>query len=69
MKKLFILLALIVGFTAVVLFGFGDNKETPKKKTQKTKDCEIPTFAKALGHEDKWLLHNGCPPRTKTPSP
>lgn len=23
-------------------------------------DCEVPAFAKALGHEDEWKLHNGC---------
>jgi hypothetical protein len=35
-----------------------------KLDTEKiAKDCEIPAFAKAIGHEDKWLLHNGCPPR------
>jgi len=23
-------------------------------------DCDVPAFAKALGHEDEWKLHNGC---------
>ena len=23
--------------------------------------CRVPEFAKKLGHEDKWKLHNGCP--------
>jgi hypothetical protein len=22
--------------------------------------CKVPEFAKALGHEDKWKLHNNC---------
>jgi hypothetical protein len=22
--------------------------------------CRVPEFAKKLGHEDKWKLHNGC---------
>lgn len=22
--------------------------------------CEVPAFAKAMGHEEKWKLHNGC---------
>jgi hypothetical protein len=22
--------------------------------------CKIPDFAKALGHEEKWKLHNNC---------
>lgn len=24
------------------------------------KRCEVPAFAKAIGHEDMWKLHNGC---------
>jgi hypothetical protein len=32
-------------------------------ETKTPEGCEIPAFAKAIGHEDKWLLHNGCPPR------
>jgi hypothetical protein len=24
------------------------------------KDCEVPAFAKAIGHEAMWKLHNGC---------
>ncbi|MDP2062318.1 MAG: DUF4395 domain-containing protein [Phaeovulum sp.] len=23
-------------------------------------DCEVPAFAKALGHAEEWKLHNGC---------
>lgn len=23
--------------------------------------CKVPAFAKAMGHEDKWKLHNNCP--------
>jgi len=23
--------------------------------------CEVPVFAKAMGHTDKWKLHNNCP--------
>jgi hypothetical protein len=22
--------------------------------------CKVPDFAKALGHEEKWKLHNNC---------
>ena len=31
-------------------------------KSDKTvnKDCEAPDWAKAIGHEEKWKLHNGC---------
>jgi thioredoxin reductase len=24
------------------------------------KDCTVPEFAIAMGHEEKWKLHNGC---------
>lgn len=60
-KKLFVLLVLISSFSVVALFGFGDDVSKDKQKT--AQDCEIPTYAKMIGHEDKWLLHNGCPPR------
>jgi hypothetical protein len=23
--------------------------------------CQVPAFAKAMGHEDKWKQHNNCP--------
>ncbi|BAS68181.1 hypothetical protein [Bathymodiolus septemdierum thioautotrophic gill symbiont] len=61
MKKLFILLALVFSISAVALFGFGDDNAKVKEKTAEA--CEIPAFAKAIGHEDQWLLHNGCPPK------
>jgi hypothetical protein len=24
--------------------------------------CRVPDFAKAIGHETQWKLHNNCPP-------
>lgn len=34
----------------------------PEAKAAKTvnKECEAPDWAKAIGHEEKWKLHNGC---------
>jgi hypothetical protein len=69
MKKLFTLSILTLSFASFALFGIGedkkdaDNKGAIKEKT--AEECEIPAFAKAIGHEDQWLLHNGCPPREK----
>ena len=67
MKKIRILFALswaLIALGAVAVFEFGDDntqdKQTVKEKT--AQECEIPAFAKAIGHEDMWLLHNGCPP-------
>ena len=54
----------LIALGAVAVFGLSNDtqdKENAEEKT--TKECEIPAFAKAIGHEDKWLLHNGCPPR------
>lgn len=67
MKGIRILLAIswaLIALGAVAVFGLSDDtqdKEIIKEKT--AKECEIPAFAIAIGHEDKWLLHNGCPPR------
>ncbi|SMN10625.1 hypothetical protein SPBRAN_718 [uncultured Candidatus Thioglobus sp.] len=62
-----IILVLTVG--AVIWFGFIGSKEEAAVEgvisSKTAAECEIPAFAKAIGHEDKWLLHNGCPPRTK----
>ena len=71
MKKIRILFALswtLIALGAVAVFEFGDDnaqdKQTVKEKT--AEECEIPAFAKAIGHEDMWLLHNGCPPREES---
>lgn len=32
--------------------------EQPQTTTEK--DCVVPDWAKNMGHEDKWKLHNGC---------
>jgi nitroreductase len=56
----FMLAARSVGLDCGPMGGF--NAQTLEQELT-PKDCEIPAFAKAIGHEDKWLLHNGCPPR------
>ena len=72
MKKIRILFALswaLIALGAVAVFEFGDDN-TQDKKTVKEKtaqECQIPAFAKAIGHEELWLLHNGCPPREIKP--
>lgn len=62
-------LTLVSSLSVMALFGLGEDKKEVNSQTgaaEKTdKDCEIPAFAKAIGHEDMWLLHNGCPPREK----
>ena len=55
----------LIALGAIAVFGLSDNKEVKTSDTiEKTvEECEIPAFAKAIGHEDLWLKHNGCPPR------
>lgn len=40
-------------------------KENSAEKTaaQKAEEerCKVPAFAKAIGHEELWKKHNGCP--------
>jgi hypothetical protein len=33
------------------------NKEVDAKEVER---CRVPDFAKAMGHEEKWKLHNNC---------
>ena len=67
-KTALIVFSLTLSFASFALFGIGEDKkdantgkEAAKEKTKE--ECEIPAFAKAIGHEDLWLKHNGCPPR------
>lgn len=32
----------------------------PGHQAAEAADCEVPAFAKAMGHEEMWKLHNGC---------
>jgi hypothetical protein len=66
MKKILIISGLTISFGAFALFGFleEDTSEVPVPSDNIEQDCEIPEFAKAIGHEDLWLKHNGCPPIT-----
>jgi len=70
MKKLKLLFA-ISAFTASVsvtaLFGFfeegakSEEVAPPATQEKSVAECEAPSWAKAIGHEKKWKLHNGCP--------
>ncbi len=70
MKKTKIVLAaslaiMTLGVSAV--FASDEDKASEFKASEKTiKECEIPMYAKLIGHEDLWLKHNGCPPREKS---
>ena len=65
LKTLLTMLVLTLSIGALALFGIGEEKKEPAKE-KTAEDCKIPAFAKAIGHEDLWLEHNGCPPRETT---
>ncbi|MDC9727444.1 MAG: hypothetical protein PSN35_06385 [Candidatus Thioglobus sp.] len=67
-RYLFAISWTLIALGAFAVFGLSDDKETKASEVvEKTaEECEIPAFAKAIGHEDLWLKHNGCPPREKT---
>ena len=35
-------------------------EETPQISKSEEERCRVPEFAKKMGHEEKWKLHNGC---------
>lgn len=39
-----------------------DDDETAKDAAIKAEEerCQVPAFAKAIGHEELWKIHNGC---------
>ncbi len=37
-----------------------DSQPTAPVDPAEAKRCEVPDFAKAIGHEEKWKLHNNC---------
>jgi hypothetical protein len=36
------------------------NSQTPSVDSSEAERCTVPDFAKKLGHEEKWKLHNNC---------
>ncbi len=67
-RYLFAISWTLIALGAFAVFGLGDDDKDAKASdvVEKTaQECEIPAFAKAIGHEDLWLKHNGCPPRTE----
>ncbi len=66
-RVLFAISWTLIALGAFAVFGLDNDKEVKASDAvEKTaEECEIPAFAKAIGHEDLWLKHNGCPPRTE----
>lgn len=70
MKKIRTLFAISSTFIALGAFAaFGldesngkDHQESENSNAKTAQECEVPSFAKAIGHEELWLKHNGCPP-------
>jgi Domain of unknown function (DUF4395) len=54
---------LLVGVTLWTAMRALPNQEKGKPAASsplETERCKVPAFAKAMGHEDMWKLHNGC---------
>lgn len=61
-RILFAILWTLLPLGAVALFGFADEtKEQSKESVKTTEACQAPKWAIAIGHEQMWKLHNGCP--------
>jgi hypothetical protein len=63
--------AVVIGMVAQWVYSTGPQKpvQAPQTSTStpatpadpaEAERCKVPEFAKALGHEDKWKLHNNC---------
>ncbi len=63
---------LIPAFLALIFFVANSSlihADTNKSAVQTdtgSGDCEIPSWVKKIGHEEKWKLHNGCADTTST---
>jgi hypothetical protein len=64
------LFAVLVGGVAQWVYGTGTQRARPIERPATTapaaidpaeiERCKVPDFAKAIGHEEKWKLHNNC---------
>lgn len=51
----------MIGFAVPNLAGLpSPNMSLSQSRDGKEKDCTVPRFAKLIGHEEQWKLHNGC---------
>jgi len=68
-----VIVAAFIGLVGVVTVWVAGNEQnpvalqavvTPSEQvpvdTAEAERCKVPDFAKALGHEEKWKLHNNC---------
>ncbi|MBW5290172.1 MAG: hypothetical protein Rsou_1560 [Candidatus Ruthia sp. Asou_11_S2] len=64
LKTLASSLVLILGSSLLSFSVFAVNDNTVKEENTTTKsveECQASSWAIAIGHEQKWKLHNGCP--------
>ena len=53
-----VLIAFAIATSVNAYAGTNENSKAQEKSAQ---DCQAPSWAIAIGHEQKWKLHNGCP--------
>lgn len=57
-----VLSAMTFGMSTSALLAESKNEKPSTEAEKKTENdkCKAPAWAVAIGHEDKWKLHNGC---------
>lgn len=55
-------ISVLVLFIIAIIWGPNLSRQFKTDSTHKivVKDCTVPQFAIAMGHEEKWKLHHGC---------
>ena len=61
-KNIYLTVLILLSFSALTAHS-AENIQTPKTAEQIAEEerCTVPAFAKAIGHEEMWKKHNGCP--------
>jgi len=63
MKFQSLLLTLIFVFFGLSLYAEekAKSENQVQENTKSAEECKAPKWAIAIGHEEMWKLHNGCP--------
>lgn len=62
MRGLIAILSTLLALEAVAGLGTGEKDgKTQETKAKTADECQAPKWAIAIGHEQMWKLHNGCP--------
>ena len=59
LKRLFAILWTLIALDAAAQEQ--QDKQSAAESTKTSEECQAPKWAIAIGHEQMWKLHNGCP--------